>query len=140
MDGDNLLCVAEAIVALPADIVIAENPKIYEGADVGGPALLWTVYALIWTLSSLIWIVNALMSTDQSCKCTNEDRKIMPWPNVTHKRTNVDPPKVSSLIWSFATKFACCGHEGRLIWTKKPSISIDREEMLANLSRGALSL
>ena len=67
MDGDNLLCVAEAIVALPADIVIAENPKIYEGADVDGPALLWTVCALIWTLSSLIWIVNTLMRTEKYC-------------------------------------------------------------------------
>ena len=55
----NLLCIAEAIVALAAGIMIAENPQIYEGTD------LWTVYALIWTLLSLIWIVNALMRTEK---------------------------------------------------------------------------
>ena len=44
MGGGNVLCIAEATVVLPAGIVIAHNTQIYEGADVDGPALLWTVY------------------------------------------------------------------------------------------------
>ena len=44
MDGGNVLCIADAIVVLPAGIVIAHDTHIYEGAAVDGPALLWTVY------------------------------------------------------------------------------------------------